>query len=77
MNISTHTPAPQPLTSADRQRLRDEALALAPQLRRAAVDDFWRSVHASLAATWGGAHHAAGRLAHRLSRRLNQPMRMG
>lgn len=57
-----------PLNHLERLRLHDLARRRAQVLRREAVTDFWRGADAVLAATLGGAHRSAQRLAHRLAR---------
>ena len=54
--------------SPDLNRLHDLALRRAQELRREAIDDFWRGADAAWAATLGGARRSAERLAHRLVR---------
>ena len=55
------------VTSSELNRLHDQALRRAQQLRREAVDDFWRGADAAWAATLGGARRSAQRLARRLA----------
>lgn len=52
-----------------RQRLRDQALAEAEALRRAALDDLWRGANAALGTAATAAQRSARRLASRLARR--------
>jgi len=52
----------------DPNRLHDLALRRAQELRREAIDDFWRGADAAWAATLSGARRSAERLAHRLVR---------
>ena len=49
-------------------RIKDAALRQAQELRREAIDDFWRGADAAWAATLGGAQRSARRLAQRLIR---------
>lgn len=56
------------LDNLDRLRLHDLACRRAQVLRREAITDFWRGADAVLAATLGGAHRSAQRLAYRLAR---------
>lgn len=52
----------------DNDRIKNAALHRAQELRRQAVDDFWRGADAAWTATLGGAQRSARRLAHRLLR---------
>lgn len=54
-------------------RLRDEAYARAQELRREAINDFWRGADALLTDATTHARRAAERLAHRLRRRIRSP----
>lgn len=49
-------------------RLHDLAQQRAQQLRREAIDDFWRGADAAWASTLSGARRSAQRLAHSLAR---------
>lgn len=55
-------------TPSDLNRLQQLAHQRAQELRREAIDDFWRGADAAWAATLGGARRSAQRLAHRLVR---------
>lgn len=55
-------------TLHDYQRIKDAALHRAQELRREAIDDFWRGADAAWAATLGSAQRSALRLAYRLQR---------
>ncbi|WP_137894950.1 hypothetical protein [Ramlibacter sp. 2FC] len=57
------SPAP-----AEFNRLHDEARCLALELRREAMEDFWRGADAAFAATLSPAQRSASRLAQRLAR---------
>jgi hypothetical protein len=61
-----------PLDNLDRLRLHDLARCRAQVLRREAITDFWRGADAVLAATLGGAHRSAQRLAYRLARHARE-----
>ncbi len=51
-------------------RIREAAKRRAQELRREAIDDFWRGAHAAWTATLGGARRSAQGLAHRLARHI-------
>ena len=53
---------------AELGRLHALARHRAEELRREAIDDFWRGADAAWAATLGSARRSAQRLAHRLER---------
>lgn len=55
-----------PRSAAERDRLRDQALAEAAALRRAAIADFWRGADAWFSGAVGHTRRAADRLAARL-----------
>lgn len=69
---STHLPVWPPVTQADRDRLRDAALAEVHALRRAAIADFWRGADALVADAADHALRAANRLAARLRQHAKQ-----
>jgi len=56
-------------------RLHDKARARALELRREAINDFWRGADALLSDATTHARRAAERLAHRLQRRFRSPAR--
>ena len=67
----------QPLTDRhlgfdERQHLHEQALAEAQQLRREAIDDFWRGGNAFIGQLAMSAQRSATRLAHRLGRRRDR-----
>lgn len=64
----TLTAWPEPLAPAELNRLHDQARRLAHELRREAVEDFWRGADTAFAATLGTAQRSALRLAQRLAR---------
>lgn len=57
------------ISTEDLSRLHDLARRRAQELRREAIDDFWRGADAAWAATLDSARRSAQRLAHRLARR--------
>jgi hypothetical protein len=60
------------LEPADRAALREEALRLAPVLRREAMAAFWRDADARVVAALGLAQRSATRLAQRIARHRRQ-----
>lgn len=67
--MTRHLLPPPPWTTAERQRLREEALIEAEALRHQAIDDFWRGANAALATGATHALRASTRLWSRLRRR--------
>lgn len=63
--------------AADRDILHDRAKRLARDLRREAVDDFWRGADVVWTASLDAAHRSAYRLAQRLSRHARQRTHSG
>lgn len=63
--------APDPIARmslSDLNRLHDEALLQAAELREQAIDEFWRGANAALWARLSSARRAATRLSQRLQR---------
>ena len=79
MNASTsnhaanHTPAVwPPATPAERERLRDQAIARAHQLRAEAISEFWHGADGWFGDAIGQARRSADRLAARLRQHAKQ-----
>lgn len=69
---SANLPVWPPATQAERDRLRDAALAEVHALRRAAISDLWRGTDALVADAADRALRAANRLAARLRQHARQ-----
>lgn len=63
------------LSNRQWQRLHDEALQQAPQLRQQAIDEFWRGLNAALWGSLSAVQRAATRLSHRLQQHQQQRQR--
>jgi len=57
------------VSPSELNRLHDLALRRAQELRREAIDDFWRGADVAWASTLASARRSAQRLVHRLVRR--------
>jgi len=68
----TDTPAWPPLTLAERDRLRQQAMARAHALRAEAINEFWRGTDAWFGAAADHTRRAATRLAARLHQHIKR-----
>jgi len=68
----TDTPAWPPLTLAERDRLRQQAMARAHALRAEAIDEFWRGTDAWFGEATDHTRRAADRLASRLRQHIKR-----